>query len=183
MNTLISNPQFCSDQLQSAVDSAKEVFEILEETRNCVSNDIKKLEAYLQGQCLKESFRFGLGKSLCVPEGLQGKEIEFALSESGSASGDVTEEAIVWGPHNGDRYRLHYELSKWDGGIEALAGLGLYWDEATLTCESKPLIEAKFEVRKRMYLKLPDFIDALRDHLRVEPRPELDPNDPNWIPF
>ncbi len=182
MNT--SNSQFCSEQLQTAIDSAKDVFENFEETRTRVSNDIKKLEAYLQQQGIKETFRFPLPKGFSIPEGPDRVPAEIGLFENGSANGEITEEAIVWGPAAGGRHRLLYELSKWQGFMEVdVAGGPYFWEDSTLSRESKPLIEAKFEIRKRMYPKLPDFIHALRDHLSVEDPKASKRFDPDEIPF
>lgn len=174
-----SNPQFCSEQLQSAVDAAKEVFENLEESRTRVSNDIKKLEAYLVQQGLKEPFRFGLGKAF---EFRDGERCD--LQDCGSASGFINEEAIVWSAHEGERFRLLYEFSKWEGGVDIDGGGDpYYWNEDTLARESKPLIETKFDIRKRVYASLADFIDALRKHLTVK-TPNMPPEfDGTGVPF
>jgi hypothetical protein len=144
-----SAAQFCSESLQSALDGARSVFESLDEARTRVSNDIKKLEAYLQ-QDLKDEFRF-------------------PIPPKSFSEGKVIEEAIVWGPFGEGRYRLRYEVSKWEGRFDLDDDSGpLFWDPGTLERESKPLIEAKFEIRKRMYSALPQFVIAFRDHIHID---------------
>ena len=84
-------------------------------------------------------------------------------------SGTIEEEALVWGPDSNGRPRFLYEVSRWEGYIDVDAPGGPYfWDEATLRSEAKPLIETKFEIRKRMYQHLPDFVASLAEHLAVE---------------
>jgi len=145
-----------------------------EEARNRVSNDIKALEAYLDGLDLKTSFRHPVRKYL-VPDEDRG-QVAAALEYGGSASGTIEEEALVWRPDSNGRPRFLYEVSRWEGYIDVDAPGGPYfWDEATLRSEAKPLIETKFEIRKRMYQHLPDFVASLAKHLAVDPRAPIVP--------
>ena len=171
----MKNPQtpiFSSPELQKVVADAKPILEGVDEARNRVSNDIKALETYLQSLDLKTSFKHPLGPSF-IPD--NHKEVAAALQYSGSASGGIQEEALVWGEDAGGRFRLLYELNRWQGYVEVDAPGGpLFWDDATLTREAKPLIETKFEIRKRMYQHLPDFVARLAKHLDVSQKFQLD---------
>jgi len=168
-------PSFLSAKLQTAVEAARPFLEGAEEARDRVSNDIKALEAYLNSLDLKASLRHPVGKYL-VPDDDRGR-VAAALEYGGSASGTIEQEALVWSPDSNGRSRLLYELSRWDGYIEVDSPGGPYfWDETTLQREAKPLIETKFEIRKRMYQHLPDFVGSLAKHLAVDPRAPIVPN-------
>jgi hypothetical protein len=76
-------------------------------------------------------------------------------------------------------------LSTWDGEIDVdVPGGPLVWDGAILARKVTPLIETKCEIRKRMYERLPEFVNALSEHLsiknRADEQPEIDSAD---IPF
>src|SRR5262249_20687904 len=114
---------------------------------------------------LKTTFRHPVGMML-IPADEQ--HVRAALEYSGSASGTVQEEALVWGPDSNGKSRLLYEVSLWDGYIEVdVPGGPYFWDEKTLRREAKPLIETKFEIRKRLYEYLPAFVANLAKHLDV----------------
>jgi hypothetical protein len=159
-------PAFSSPELQKAINDVRPVLEGADEARNRVSNDIKSLEQYLQDLGLKCSFRYTLGKGF-VPENDQ--YVQHFLEESGSADGAVKEEALVWGPDCNGNSRLLYELSRWNGCLAIdIPGGPLFWDEATLSRDAKPLIETKFDIRKRMYNRLSDFVKALAAEFSIE---------------
>jgi len=161
-------PAFSSPELQQAVDEVRPLLEGADEARNRVSNDVRALDAYLQGLDLKASFRFPLGKYF-IPEG-DGQYVAAAIEYGGNASGGIGEEALVWGPDSNGKFRLLYELSEWEGSVEVdLPGGPLFWDESTLKSEAKPLIETKFEIRKRMHKHLAPFVQALGKDLAIEP--------------
>ncbi len=168
-------PSFSSPDLQKAVTDVRPVLEGVEEARNRVSNDIKALEAYLSGLDLKVSFRHALGKCL-VPYDNDEYAAAAALENSGSASGIIQEEALVWELGANGKPRLLYEVSRWDGSVDIdVPGGPYFWDEATLQREVKPLIETKFEIRKRLYQYLPGFVADLGRYLAFEkPKAELD---------
>jgi hypothetical protein len=149
MNTTLA-PAFSSSDLQQAIDESRSVLEGADEARNRLSGDIKALEHYFQELDLNASFRFPLSKQLT------------------SDMGHVEEEALLWSPDGGGKFRLLYEVSRWDGGWDEGFPGGLTWDESSLTCETKPLIETKFEVRKRMFVHLASFVTALSNELAVE---------------
>ena len=164
-------PTFSSPELQKVVAAAKPVLEGVEEARNRVSNDIKALETYLQSLDLKTSFRHPTGECF-FPE--DDRVAAAALEYSGSASGEIREEALVWSEDKGS-FRLLYEVSCWDGSVEVDSPGGpLFRDDNTLRREAKPLIETKFEVRKRMYQHLPNFVAHLAKHLDVGRKFQLD---------
>jgi hypothetical protein len=73
--------------------------------------------------------------------------------------------------------RLLYEVSRWQGYVDVDAPGGPYfWDASTLEREVKPLIESKFEIRKKAYSQLPAFVTALAKHYAIDPdkRADLD---------
>jgi|SRR5581483_280639 len=175
-------PAFSSPGLQQAVGEVRPLLEGADDARNKVSNDIKALEAYLQRLDLNTSFRFSLGKYF-IPEG-DGQSVAAALEYGGNASGGIGEEALAWGPDSSGKFRLLHEVSEWEGSVEVdVPGGPFFWDESTLRTEAKPLIETKFEVRKRMHSHLPSFVKALGKDLAVEPV-SIDPkSDIEDLPF
>lgn len=177
MNT-VRSPAFSSPELEAALDKARETLEGADETRNRVSQDIKALESYLASLNLTVPFRHALGKML-LPDDAQG--VAASLEYGGSASGKIKEDALVLDRDSRGSIRLLYEVSQWEGYVNVEAPGGPYfWDEDTLEREVKPLIETKFEVRKRVYGNLPAFVTALAQHYAVDPWKLSDTND---IPF
>lgn len=177
-------PSFSSRELQKAVTEERTALEGSDEARNRVSNDIKALEAYLQSLGLKVPFRHGLGKAFVDPGGKDGQQLAASLEEYGGSACTIEEEVLAWAPNDRGRFRLLYELVRWEGHIDVdIPGGPLFCDESTVQRDAKPLIETKFEVRNRMYTYLPDFVRALSSHLTVgqpDTLPELVPDD---IPF
>jgi len=158
-------PSFSSPELQKIVTQVRPILEGADEARDRVSNDIKALEAYLYSLDLKTTFSHPLGRVL-IPDDEQ--NVPAALEYGGSAPGTIQEEALVWGPDGKGRPRLLYEVSLWDGFVDVdVPGGPFFWDEKTLRREAKPLIETKFEIRKRMYEYLPAFVANLAKHLDV----------------
>ena len=44
-----------------------------------------------------------------------------------------------------------------------------HWDDSTLVCERKPLIETPFDVRKRMYeTHVVDFVNVIAKQVRID---------------
>ena len=170
-------PTFSSPELQKAVADAQPVLEGVDEARNRVSNDIKALEGYLRGFDLKSSFRYPLGKCFVSNDHATAAAIEYG----GTADGGIEEEALIWGESAGGNVRLLYEQSRWNGYVD-IDGPGgpLFWEDETLDRESKPLIETKFEIRKRMYHHLPAFVAALAKHFDIDPDSRTAQDD---VPF
>ena len=171
---------FTSEDLRDAIESSHDAIEKHEESRDSVSTDIKTLEKYLSEFAPKEKFRVGFGRGFVAPE--NDNTIQASLEYSGSAGGEIHEDALVWMADCKQRFRLHYELSIWDGCIDVdMPGGPLFHDSDTLRRESKPLIECSFDIRKQMVSRLPDFVRSLAEHLRVvSPSENLELDD---IPF
>lgn len=169
--TSIPQPAFSSPELQKVFDEVRPALEGADEARNRVSEDIKALEAYLQKLDLKTEFWFGLRKAFVADEGDQ--EIAASLEYGGSASGTVQEEFIAWAPDRNHKRRLLYERREWQGSIDIdVPGGPLFWDAATESREqSLPLIETKFDIRKRMHAQLATFLEALGREVNVSPSP------------
>jgi hypothetical protein len=158
-------PSFSSPELQKAITDARPILEGADEARNRVSNDIKTLESYLDSLDLKTSFRHPIEITL-LPD--DAKQASVALAYGDTASGTIQEEALVWGPDSNGKSRLLYEVSQWDGCVDPGVRGGPYLsDETTLRRKTKPLIETKFEIRKRLYEHLPNFVASLAKHLAV----------------
>jgi hypothetical protein len=165
-------PAFSSPDLQQAISQARSAIEGFDDARNQVSNDIKQLEAYLEGLGLKTPFRHAFGKEFVNYDNQESQQIAMSLEFSGSASGTIREEALTWAEGPAGRFRLMFEVAEWDGSIDVdVPGGPYFWDASTEKRESRPLIETKFETRKRMYGRLPGFVRALSDHLKVDGRP------------
>ena len=174
----IQQPAVLSPELQSALAKARESLEGVDEARNRVSNDIKALEGYLVGLRLTPPFRYPLGKILVANDD---QHVEASLEYSGCANGKIQEDALVLGEDAHGNLRLLYEVSLWDGYVEVdLPGGPYFWDEKTLEREVKPLIAAKFEIRKQVYKHLPAFVTALAKHYAIDPNKVIDSDD---LPF
>jgi len=164
-------PLFSSQELQNAVATARPILAGVDEARNRVSNDIKTLEKYLQSRDLRWSFRFSLGEGFVAKSGADQSEEEFRASlEEGSALAECKEEALLWDQDGrSERFRLLYEVKRWEGHLEVDAPGGPWFrNDDTLQREMKPLIETKFEIRNRMHANLPDFLASLAKHLNVD---------------
>ncbi len=178
MNT-VHRPAFTSPELQAALDKARELLEGADEARNRVSQDIKALESYLVSFRLTTPFRHPLGKTL-VPDDEQ--NVAASLEFGGSASGKIQEDALVLDEDAHGKVRLLYEISEWNGYVDVdMPGGPYFWDEDTLQRDVKPLIETKFEIRKRVYNQLPAFVTALAKHYAIDPNKLTDWDDE--IPF
>jgi len=171
----MTNPQlpaFLSEELQKAVDTARPSLEGVDEARNRVSNEIKALEKYLQSLDLKWSFRFSFGERCWATSRADQSEVEAraCLEDGGSALVEYEEEALLWDQDGrSEKFRLLYEVKRWEGCLEVDAPGGPWFrNEDTLRREVKPLIETKFEIRKRMHENLPDFLASLVKHLDVD---------------
>lgn len=165
--------RFSSPELREAVANAKPILEGVEEAKNRVSSDIRALEAYLESTEAKTRFRLALGMALAVSEAQTDFDIRYALDEIGSASGTIEEEALLWDRDAKGRFRLLYEYSCWEGHVDVDAGTyggPFFPDQSTLKRETKPLIEAKFDIRKRMWRELPRFVTLLAQELDVYDR-------------
>lgn len=105
-----------------------------------------------------------------------------SMEFSGSAGGKIQEDALVLDQDAHGKVRLLYEVSEWDGYVDVdVPGGPFFWEEDTLQSDVKPLIETKFEVRKRVYQQLPAFVTALAKHYAIDPNKLT-----NWddeIPF
>ncbi len=177
-------PAFSSQDLRDAVSQARPVLEGFDDARNRVSADIKELEAYLDKLDLKASFRYGLGKAFAAGDDADDQYVGAMLQETGTASGRIVEEAISWAEDRNGRYRLMYEYTTWDGSVDMdVPGGPLFWDEKSAQLERRPLIETKFDVRKRLYPHLPDFVKALADDFSVKPLLEKSQRRNDEIPF
>jgi hypothetical protein len=166
MNT-VHRPAFDSPELQAAFNKARETLEGADEAQNQVSRDIKALEAYLVSLRLTTPFSHSLGMIL-VPD--DGQNVAASLEYGGSASGKIQEDAIALDEDANGKVRLLYEVRRWDGYVDVnIPGGPYFWDERTLEREVKPLIETKFETRKRAYGQLPAFVTALAKHYALDP--------------
>jgi hypothetical protein len=163
-------PTFSSPDLNQAITEARPALEGFEDARNQVSSDIKRLESYLDRLGLKTPVRYSLGKSFVNYDEQESQSLEASLDFTGSASGTIREEALVWEESQGGRFRLMFEVVEWDGSIDLdVPGGPFFWDVSTEKRVTKPLIETKFDTRKRMYGRLPDFVLAISGHLKVDP--------------
>jgi hypothetical protein len=177
MTTATEPPVFSSPELQKAVHDARSALEGVDSARNRLSADIKALEAYLVGLGLKTSFRYSLGKHLeAENEELVGSQLEYG----GSASGHIVEEFLALDVDSAGNQRLLYEVHRSEGYVDVDAPGGPYFaDDDTEEIESRPLIETKFEIRKKFYPRLPDFVRTMGQELSMERLFE----DKDKIPF
>lgn len=176
--TASKRPAFSSPKLQAALDKASETLEGADEARNKVSDDIRALETYLIGLRLTTPYRHPLGKYL-IPDNEQ--TVASSLEFGGCAPGKVAEDSLVLGEDGNGKVRLLYETCQWVGQVEVdVPGGPYFWDESTLERDVKPLIETKFEIRKKAYGRLPEFVIALAKHYAIDPWKLTEADD---IPF
>jgi hypothetical protein len=124
------------------------------------------LENYLREVGLSQAFRMSTGMGFS-PENQRGAEI---INMTGSASGFIEEEALLWGNDGNGRFRIFHEQCRWEGGVDVdMPGGPYHWDESTLSREVKPLMESPFEIRKRMYeTHVVDFVNAIVKQVRID---------------
>jgi hypothetical protein len=154
---------FYSEALQQAIDDSKHIIENFAEIRNQISKDIKELENYLNSHAPKEDFIFSLGENFFAND-----EYEFSqrMDEYGQGEGRMQEEILAWKSDLKGRFRLFYDLIECNALVEVDGPGGPYFkDKNSISCQSKPLIECNFDVRKRMITHLPSFVKALATHL------------------
>jgi hypothetical protein len=165
--TKINPPKFSSPELQKAIDAARPALEGADDAKSRLSTDLKQLESYLREVGLSQAFRLSTGKGFS-PEDTRDAEVN--LDATGSASGFIEEESLLWAKDGNGRFRLLYEQCRWEGGVDVdMPGGPYYWVESTLAREVKPLIEASFEVRKRMYEShVVDFVNAIVKQVRID---------------
>ena len=171
-------PAFASPELQAVLDQSRAALEGADEARNKVSQDIKALEAYLTSLSLPTPFRYSLGMCLVVDDE---SGVEAALEYSGRADGKIEEQALFLAPDSHQKVRLMYEVSRWDGFIDVdMPGGPYFWEADTLERDIKPLIETKFDIRKKVYSNLPAFVAALAKHCVIVPNkfPDVDAEIP-----
>ena len=168
-----NSPAFSSPDLQKALDAVRPALEGAEEARNRVSNDIKALEAQLDGYKIKTVVRFSTGFDLERPVDMEESEFVWRMSDFGSGPARVTETFLVWGPDASGRNRLLHEVVRCEGFFNrepANGATGIFPDpQLEFFREAKPLIECKFEVRKAMYEHLPAFVTKVGEALTVKP--------------
>lgn len=174
----VQSPAFSSPELQAALEKARESLEGADEARNQVSRDIKALEGYLASLRLSPPFRHSLGMTLVADDE---QHVAASLEHGGCATGKIEEDALILDEDAHGKVRLLYEISRWDGQVEIdVPGGPYFWDEKTLEREIKPLIETKFEIRKRVYSQLPAFVTALAKYYAIDP---LKLGDIEEVPF
>lgn len=116
---------------------------------------------------MKIAFRHCLGKGFVEPDG-ERYSAAMSLELAGTASGAIEEEALVWDQNATGTFRLLFENRRWDGGIDLDLPGHFFWDETTLAREVKPFIETRFEIRKRMYKHLPEFVKRLASQFSLD---------------
>jgi hypothetical protein len=175
----VSPPAFSSPELQAAIDKAREALEGADEARNRVSQDIKTLESYLIGLNLAPPFRYSFGKYLIADND---QDVAASLEYGGSADGKIGEDALLLDKDASGKVRLLYEVCEWEGCVEVDGPGGpFFWNDETLKRDVRPLIETKFETRKRVYNHhLPAFVIALAKHYAIDPSKLTDPDE---LPF
>ena len=165
----LSNLNFHSDELKKAINSASTVIGDFDAARDRQTEDIKALEFYIKESGLKISFCYPLGKSFYDFPGANELSTSYSLEYGGTASGEIHEDCIVWGMDKNQQFRLLFEQKKWDGGIDVDIPTGpYYWDESTLFSKARPLVDVGFEDRNRAYMRLPEFVKALAEHLLID---------------
>ena len=170
----LSNFHFHSDELKEAITLASTTIKDFDAAWDRQTEDINALEIYIRESELKIPFCYPLGKSFYDHPGADSLSTMFSLEYGGSASGEIHEDCIVWGPFKNQQFRLLYEHRKWEGGIELdIPGGPYHWDESTLFAKATPLVDAGFEVRKRLFKHLPEFVRALNEHLLIDRQSKL----------
>ncbi len=162
----VQRQAFSSPALQAALEKVRGSLEGADEAHNQVSQDVKAWEGYIANLRLTPPLRHSLGKTL-VPDDEQ--HVAASLEFSGCANGKIEEDALILDEDAHGKVRLLYEISRWDGYVEVdIPGGPYFWYEKTLERDAKPLIETKFEIRKRVYGQLPAFVTALAKHYAID---------------
>lgn len=148
--------EFQSDELQKSFKSAKPILEKITETKNKVSNEIKKLENFLKSLNLDEPFTY-LVKN---PNNLSSIVCDQFFENCGTGNGIATEENLIW---DNKSKRLIFHATEYQACIDigAISSVEIDSDTANTIIE-RPLIETPFDIRKRIYEgHLSKFLSAL----------------------
>jgi hypothetical protein len=124
-------------------------------------------------------FRYSFGKYLIADND---QNVAASLEYGGSADGKIGEDALRLDKDASGKVRLLYEVCEWEGCVEVDGPGGpFFWNDETLKRDVRPLIETKFETRKRVYNHhLRSFVIALAKHYAIDPSKLTDPDE---LPF
>ena len=145
--------KFTSIDIQIAFDEAKPVLENITLIRNTVSEEIKNIEKFFQTNTLPDDF------SLIITDpydfGAQPDPVEDKL----------VEELLLW---KADKKRIHYQCNYYDYLFCTESIRFRHQPESKKTILDAPLIETRFEIRKRVYENhLANFIKEISKVYRV----------------
>jgi hypothetical protein len=158
---------FFSSDLNDTFEKYGDVLIGFNTARDQLSTDIKALEKKLQDAALEVSFSYSLGKNFISRDGDEAA-VAFGLQESGSASGLISEDFIRWDKDSNGKFRLLFEESLWEGGIDIDTPSGPFFPEGDpVKSEARPLIETKLEIRMKAYKHLSYFVKAFAEHVSL----------------
>ena len=152
---------FHDPRLQQALEVATPHIEGFSANLDAMSEDIKTLEDYLNDKQVRVVI-----------------EHEFATYGRERHGEGVTQESehLVFG-NSGNRWRVFYKRIRMRGSYHMEMESCIQWFRADFL-ETRPLIEAKTEVRVRAHKALPDFLKKVARHFAIDPT-ELD-EKPDW---
>jgi hypothetical protein len=164
---------FNDERLKRAVEDTKST--IAERNRNLdrISEDIKKLERYLDESGVRERIQhcFDSGQVVLA----EPWELEFA----GEAAAEEVAEFLIWEERQG-RWRITYLKRKRCGGFSDC--VGWYFGDEQEVIDHRPLIEAPAIIRLRASEVLPDFLMAVAENM-TGPKTRAEKSRQYWDAF
>lgn len=148
----LSVNNFNDERLRRAIKDTKSA--IAERNRNLdrISEDIKKLERYLDESGVRETIQHCFDSSTTALG--EPWELEFA----GEAAAEEVSEFLVWEERQ-TRWRITYLKTKRHGGFSDC--IGWYFEGEPEVIDHRPLIEAPAIIRLRASEVLPDLVKAI----------------------
>lgn len=158
-------PSFSCPELQESFLENRERISKFQNTLDSISEDIRKLEAYLKESSINIPFTMIVDEILIEGE-IPGGGFLLCVDEYAGRPVKVERHALLW-KHYGDQgYRLLYNCSTCDGEFDGEAGRYPWTVKLpALSAVEKPLIEAPLEIRLDLYKSLPRFVKELADSL------------------
>jgi hypothetical protein len=164
---------FNDDRFKRAVEDTKST--IAERNRNLdrISEDIKKLERYLDESGVRETIHHCFDSSTTA----LGEPWEFEFA--GEAAAEEISEFLIWEERQG-RWRITYLKRKRRGGFSDC--IGWYFGDEQEVIDHRPLIEAPAIIRLRASEVLPDFLMAVAENM-TGPKTRAKKSKEQWDAF
>lgn len=159
--------KFNSTDLQDAFEKARPVLDQLNDTKNIISTEIKALEKYFQNIHLGDDLTYRIQDPCQTTSFIDCDIGEYCLS-GWAVTG---EELLIW---DNQQKRLIYQCNQYDADVDLDSNLPVKVNkDSCREVTRKPLIECKFDIRKRIYEEhLSKFLQMITEKFTLQPKEE-----------